>query len=100
MPTTRDALPRSSARFRRDGASSPARSRARALGGLILAVAALAGPLAAPAVGASRPVVVAVHGADSASGDVEHPLATVRAAVARLPHGGVVRLRHGVYHQR
>lgn len=48
----------------------------------------------------ARTLVVATDGDDRASGSVRHPLATVQAAVDRLPHGGTVELRGGRYAQR
>jgi hypothetical protein len=100
MSTAALALRSPFARYGGARAGSRARLLARSIGGLVLATAAAMGPLAAPAVAAPRTLVVAVHGSDSASGDVAHPLATVQAAVDRLRRGGVIRLRHGVYHQR
>ena len=48
----------------------------------------------------ARTLVVAVGGDDRAVGTVRHPLATVQAAVDRLPRGGSVELRGGRYAQR
>ena len=55
---------------------------------------------AAPAPARPRTLVVAVGGDDRAAGTVRHPLATVAAAVRRLPDGGTVELRGGRYAQR
>jgi len=56
--------------------------------------------LAAPAAAGSRVLVVAPGGSDGAAGTAAAPLRTVQVAVDRLPGGGVVELRGGVYHQR
>lgn len=51
--------------------------------------------------GRTTDVVVGPHGSDTAAGNADHPLRTVRAAVRRLgAGGGTVLLRGGVYHQR
>ncbi|MBA8795913.1 hypothetical protein FHX74_003554 [Friedmanniella endophytica] len=57
-------------------------------------------PRPAAAGPATRTLVVAPGGDDAASGTVAHPLATVAAAVRRLPDGGTVLLRGGRYAQR
>jgi hypothetical protein len=74
--------------------------------GVVPAVAAAADPGAvSTAADSSRVqhravVVVAPSGHDRATGTVRHPLATLAAAVRRLPHGGTVLLRGGRYGQR
>jgi hypothetical protein len=80
---------------------------ATALGGAVLLAAGLAlvgsapAQAAAPASGGhARTLVVAVGGDDRAAGTARHPLATVQAAVDRLPRGGTVELRGGRYAQR
>ena len=45
-------------------------------------------------------LVVATDGKDRAAGTARHPLATVAAAVRRLPAGGTVLLRGGRYDER
>ncbi|GAA3572940.1 right-handed parallel beta-helix repeat-containing protein [Microlunatus spumicola] len=55
---------------------------------------------AAPRDGSSRVLVVAPDGNDRAAGTARRPLATVAAAVRRLPAGGTVLLRGGRYDER
>lgn len=71
---------------------------------LTLALAAglgATGPMI-PSAGATSPatIVVAPGGSDRAAGNAAHPLATVAAGVRKLPNGGSILLRSGVYHQR
>ena len=69
-----------------------------------LAVVALAGAalVAAPALaaGASKSLVVATNGNDSAAGTLAAPLRTVQAAVTRLSGGGTIDIRGGRYFQK
>lgn len=76
---------------------------------VLLAAGAAALPAAADARGsrASRSatastlrIVVAPYGSDGATGSVAHPLATVQRAIDRLPRGGTIQLRGGLYAQR
>ena len=66
---------------------------------LVLGSAVL-GTQAASATQTPSVLVVAPDGNDHAAGTARHPLATMSAAVRRLPPGGTVLLRSGVYHQR
>jgi hypothetical protein len=69
-----------------------------------LAVIALAGValVAAPALAASasKSLVVATNGNDSAAGTISAPLRTVQAAVTRLSGGGTIDIRGGRYFQK
>ena len=87
--------PRAPRRLRRAGALVMATALATGVGALTAGTA-----LAAPAAARTTVVVVAPHGDDRAAGDVRHPLATVAAAVRRLPDGGSVMLRGGRYGER
>jgi hypothetical protein len=69
--------------------------------GLAAALSAASITTAASASGAAtRVLVVSPNGSDRASGTLAHPLRTIQVAVDRLPAGGRVELRAGVYHQR
>jgi hypothetical protein len=74
-----------------------------ALFAVALSLVAAGGVSAASAAPASAPhgtLVVATNGNDSAVGSVSAPLATVQAAISRLPQGGTVEVRGGRYFQR
>ncbi|SER23016.1 right-handed parallel beta-helix repeat-containing protein [Microlunatus flavus] len=97
MPDVPYALPRSP--------RSPRRRRTAALGVALLlgvgaSVAATAPASADPGRTPARTLVVSTHGDDAASGSARHPLASVAAAVRRLPAGGTVLLRGGRYDER
>lgn len=64
------------------------------------ALPASADPGRTAAAGKGRTLVVATNGDDRAAGTARRPLATVQAAVDRLPQGGTVELRGGRYAQR
>lgn len=67
-----------------------------------LSAVALAGLVVAAPASASSPktLVVAVNGSDSAAGTVSSPLATIQAAIKRLPGGGTIDVRGGRYYQQ
>lgn len=73
-------------------------------GGLAAATPAIAQGAVSPArtgsTGHPSTLVVAATGDDSAAGTVHAPLATLQAAVRRLPTGGTVEVRGGRYYQR
>ena len=93
---------------RMNAAAAPVRPRRRTVRTLAtavlaaLAVGALGGgtAVAAPSARPQHVLVVATTGDDGAAGTVRHPLATVAAAVRRLPAGGTVLLRGGRYAER
>jgi hypothetical protein len=53
-----------------------------------------------PAMTTSQVLVVATDGSDQNPGTAAAPLLRIQTAVDRLPHGGVVELESGHYHQR
>ncbi|WP_345761319.1 hypothetical protein [Diaminobutyricibacter sp. McL0608] len=65
-----------------------------------LAVAGLVVAAPTAAVATSKTIVVAANGSDSAAGTLASPLATIQAAVKRLPAGGTVDIRGGRYYQK
>ncbi|WP_426562446.1 DUF5123 domain-containing protein [Angustibacter sp. McL0619] len=71
------------------------------LSAVLLALVAGAAPAAAAAAATPATVViVAPHGSDRAAGTAGHPMRTIDAALRRLPAGGRIELRGGVYDQR
>jgi hypothetical protein len=67
---------------------------------IMIGLGAVGSAAAAPSGPSPRTLVVATDGADTSAGTVQHPLATVAAAVRRLPKGGTVLLRGGRYDER
>jgi hypothetical protein len=84
------------------GSPMPVAPRSAVLA-VALAVAAAGGIAASPTATATpspTTVFVATHGHDGAVGSRSAPLATIQAAVKRLPDGGTVEVRGGRYYQR
>jgi hypothetical protein len=67
---------------------------------LLSPLSLVAGAAPAQATPPSGVVVVSPHGSDSAAGTAADPLRSIASALRRLPDGGRVELRGGVYHQR
>ena len=88
------------------GAMAVRPTRVMIIGALALMISYAVSPVtphasAAPArPAATRVLVVAPDGSDSAPGTVRKPMRTIQKAVDRLRRGGVIKLRGGTYHQR
>jgi hypothetical protein len=65
-----------------------------------LAAVGVAAPVQADASAPPNVIVVSPHGSDHGTGTAASPLRTIQLAVRRLPSGGRIELRGGVYHQR